>query len=61
MIPGIGKTYLNVIIKEREKEPFQSFSDIEKRVGLKEPIKHLIERIVEEITGKARMNFFVKR
>ena len=61
LIPGIGKTYLNVIIKEREKEPFQSFSDIEKRVGLKEPIKHLIERIVEEISGKARMNFFVKR
>ena len=61
LIPGIGKTYLNVIVKEREKEPFQSFSDIEKRVGLKEPIKHLIERIVEEISGETRMNFFVKR
>ena len=61
LIPGIGKTYMNVIIKEREKEPFQSFHNIEERAGLKEPIRHLTERIVEEISGEARMNLFVKR
>ena len=61
LIPGIGKTYMNVIIKEREKEPFQSYHDIEERAGLKEPIRHLTERIVEEISGDARMNLFVKR
>jgi len=61
LIPGIGKTYLNVIIKEREKAPFESFVDIEKRVGLKEPIKHMLQRIVEEISGETRMNLFVKR
>ena len=61
LIPGIGKTYMNVIIKEREKETFQSYNDIEKRAGLKEPIRHLTERIVEEISGDARMNLFVKR
>ena len=61
LIPGICKTYLNDIIKEREKESFESFNDIEKRVGLKEPIKHLSQRIIEEISGEARMNLFVKR
>ena len=61
LIPGIGKTYMNVIIKEREKEPFQSYHDIQERTGLKEPIQHLIKRIVEEISGDARMNLFVKR
>jgi len=61
LIPGIGKTYLSVIIKEREKAPFESFVDIEKRVGLKEPIKHISQRIVEEISGETRMNLFVKR
>ena len=61
LIPGIGKTYMNVIIKEREKEPFQSYHDIHERTGLKEPIQHLTERIVEEISGDARMNLFVKR
>jgi len=61
LIPGIGKTYMNVIIKERENEPFQSYHDIEERAGLKEPIQHLTKRIVEEISGEARMNLFVKR
>ena len=61
LIPGVGKTYLNVIIKEREKGQFESFIDIEKRVGLKEPIKHLSQRIIEEISGETRMNLFVKR
>ncbi len=61
LIPGIGKTYMNVIIKERENEKFQSYDDIEKRTGLKELIKHLTKRIVEEITGDVRMNLFVKR
>jgi len=60
LIPGIGKTYLNAIIKEREKGPFESFVDIEKRAGLKEPIKHISQRIIEEISGETRMNLFVK-
>jgi len=61
LIPGIGKTYMNIIIKEREKNPFESFYDIEKRTGLKEPIKHLSQRIIEEVLGETRMNIFVKR
>ena len=61
LIPGIGKTYMNIIIKEREKNTFESFYDIEKRAGLKEPIEHLSQRIIEEISGETRMNLFVKR
>ena len=61
MIPGIGKTYLNSIIQEREKKPFENYDDVERRSGLKEPIKHLTQRILEEISGEARMNIFVKR
>ena len=61
LIPGIGKTYLNSIIQEREKKPFESYDDIERRAGLKEPIMHLTKRILEEISGETRMNVFVKR
>ena len=61
LIPGIGKTYMNVIIKERENKQYENYNDIETRAGLKEPIQHLAERIVEEISGDARMNLFVKR
>jgi len=28
---------------------------------LKDPIKHLSQRVIEEISGEARMNLFVKR
>jgi putative nucleotide binding protein len=61
LIPGIGKTYMKVMLDEREKTPFTDFNDLQNRVGLKEPIKQLTKRIIEEITGETRMNLFVKR
>lgn len=61
LIPGIGKTYMMAIIKEREKKKFESFSEIQQRVGLREPAKLLAKRIVDEITGEARMNLFVRK
>jgi len=61
LIPGIGKTYMKVMLEEREKRKFESFEDLQRRVGLKEPVKHITKRIMEEITGEARMNLFVKK
>jgi len=61
LIPGVGKTYMKVMLEEREKKPFSDFNDLQTRVGLKEPIKHISKRIMEEITGETRMNLFVKR
>lgn len=61
LIPGIGKTYMKVMLEEREKKEFTSFDDLQTRVGLKDPIKHIAKRIMEEITGEARMNLFVKK
>jgi len=61
LIPGIGKTYMKIMLEEREKRKFESFEDLQRRVGLKDPIKHIAKRIMEEITGEARMNLFVKK
>ena len=61
LIPGIGKTYMKQMLEERDKKPFESFDDLQTRVGLKEPIKHITKRILEEITGETRMNLFVKK
>ena len=61
LIPGIGKTYMKIMLEEREKRKFESFDDLQRRVGLKDPIKHIAKRIMEEITGEARMNIFVKK
>ena len=61
LIPGIGKTYMMNIIKEREKKRFESFADIQSRVGLRDPAKLIVKRIVDEIAGQARMNLFVRK
>lgn len=61
LIPGIGKTYMKTMLEEREKKQFESYADLQERVGLKEPIKHISQRIMDEITGESRMNLFVKR
>ncbi len=61
LIPGIGKTYMKLMLEEREKKKFESFDDLQNRVGLKEPIKQICKRVLEEITGDTRMNLFVKR
>ena len=61
LIPGIGKTYMKTMLEEREKKKFESYEDLQERVGFKEPVKHISERIMDEITGQSRMNLFVKR
>lgn len=61
LIPGIGKTYMMTIIKERDKKKFENFMDVHNRVGLREPAKLVAKRIIEEIMGQARMNLFVRK
>jgi putative nucleotide binding protein len=61
LIPGIGKTYMLNIIKEREKKKLESFADLQSRVGLRDPAKLIVKRIVDEISGQARMNIFVRK
>jgi putative nucleotide binding protein len=61
LIPGIGKTYMMTIIKERDKKKFENFVDVQNRVGLRDPAKLVAKRIIEEIMGQARMNLFVRK
>jgi putative nucleotide binding protein len=61
LIPGIGKTYMMTIIKERDKKRFEDFADLQTRVGLRDPAKLIAKRIIEEIMGQARMNLFVRK
>ena len=50
LLPGIGKKLRNTILDERERQPFESFEDLESRVsGLHNPKETLVERILEEI------------
>jgi putative nucleotide binding protein len=49
------------IIKERERKQFESFTEIQNRVGLRDLPKLVAKRIVDEIAGDARMNLFVRK
>lgn len=61
LIPGIGKTFMKIILDQREKRPFTSFDDIQNRTGLREPAKLVAKRIVEEISKDSRINIFIKK
>ena len=60
LIPGVGKTYLKIILDQISKKKFTDYNDLENRAGLKEPVKHLTKRIMEEITGQTQFHLFVK-
>lgn len=61
LIPGIGKTYMMQILNERERLPFVSFEDISKRSGLRDVVKLITKRLIEELQGNTRIFLFVKR
>ena len=52
---------MKTMLEERDKKKFEGYQDLQDRVGFKDPIKHITERILDEITGESRMNLFVKR
>ncbi len=61
LIPGIGKKYMWKIIEEREKRPFTSFQDIQKRTGIPDPAKKVVNRIQEELSGRSKYKIFTRQ
>ncbi len=59
-IPGIGKRNMELLLKEREKKPFESFEDVKKRVPTwLDPVSSFATRIINELEGKEKHYFFV--
>jgi putative nucleotide binding protein len=58
LIPGIGKTFMREIVDEREKKRFESFADLEKRIGIRDPGKLIAKRIIQEMAGESRITIF---
>lgn len=58
LIPGIGKTFMHHILNERDKKKFESFQDIEKRIGIRDPAKLIAKRVIEELSGESRITIF---
>jgi putative nucleotide binding protein len=60
LIPGIGKKYMWQVINEREKKPFESFDDLQKRTELPSPVKLITKRIMEELEGESKYLLFTR-
>ncbi|MCL4383439.1 MAG: DUF655 domain-containing protein [Candidatus Marsarchaeota archaeon] len=61
LIPGIGKKYLIEILRQREIKKFESFDDLEQRIGLKKIPEFIRNRIILELQGNERFNLFIKQ
>ena len=48
------------MLDQISRKKFIDYKDLEDRAGLKEPVKHLSKRIMEEITGQTQFHLFVK-
>ncbi|WP_338601179.1 DUF655 domain-containing protein [Sulfolobus tengchongensis] len=59
LLPNIGKKTLRIILEERKKKPFDSFKDIEARIGVKDVVSMLVERIIKEMQGGEKYYLFV--
>lgn len=62
-LPGLGKKTMFAIIDERKKGEFRDFRDLSERVpGLRGPEKHIIRRIILELSEPDRKHYlFVSR
>jgi len=60
LVPGIGKKYMWQIVNEREKKPFESFEDLQKRTELPNPVKLITKRVMEELGGDSKYRLFTR-
>lgn len=61
LLPGVGKKNMEAMLEEREKQKFESFVDIKKRVStLPDPVGIFAHRILNELEGNEKYYLFVK-
>ena len=60
LVPGIGKKYMWEVINERERKPFESFEDLQKRTELPNPVKLITKRVMEELEGDSKYRLFTR-
>jgi putative nucleotide binding protein len=60
LIPGIGKKYMWQVINTREKKPFESFDDLQKRTEIPNPVKLITKRVMEELSGDSKYRLFTR-
>jgi putative nucleotide binding protein len=62
LLPGFGKKHMLEVLKEREKNPFESLDDLIARVkSINDPKKSIVKRIVEELEGPEDKHYIFVR
>ncbi|MBU0636140.1 DUF655 domain-containing protein [Candidatus Micrarchaeota archaeon] len=62
LLPGVGKKHVFQLLDERQKKPFESFLDIEKRVPLMPTVsKAIVKRILLELEDPTEKHFLFAR
>jgi len=59
LLPGVGKRTLQRILEYREKKPFESFDEIKENIHI-DPVKAIVDRIIEELKGGQKYYLFVR-
>jgi putative nucleotide binding protein len=60
LVPGIGKKYMWQVINERDRKPFESFEDLQKRTELPSPVKLITKRVMEELDSESKYRLFTR-
>ncbi len=60
LIPGIGKKYMWDILNARERKPFESFEDLQKRINVPSPSKLIVKRVIEELSTDIKYRLFTR-
>ncbi len=60
LIPGIGKKFMWVIVRQRERGRFSSLKDLQERTGLPDPSKLVAKRVLEELTREPKYRLFTR-
>lgn len=61
LLPGVGKKHLAEILDERDKRPFESFEDMQKRIPhMLNPADIIADRVVSELSGAERYYLFTR-
>jgi putative nucleotide binding protein len=59
-LPGIGKKSMWQIVNLRERKPFISYEDIQKRAGLSDVPKIISKRVIEELSSETKYRLFTR-
>jgi putative nucleotide binding protein len=60
LLPSIGKKSMWQIINERERKAFESFKDIQERVGISNLARIIAKKILEELSGESKYILFMR-